>query len=69
MRIVINIDAIRQGKKRMRIRTKFQRTDKDGRQHITVGNAMAMFYNDLVEMIREGIDPEITDFQNEGEKI
>lgn len=69
MRIVINIDPIREGTKRMRIRTKYQLGHRDGRKHLPVANAMVEFYNDLTGYIREGADPSITDVVDEGERI
>lgn len=69
MRIIINIDPIRNGKKRMRIRTKYQLSDKDERLHISVGNAMVDFYHQITDMIRDGIDEEISEYVDEGEKI
>lgn len=69
MRIVINIDPIREGTKRMRIRTKYQLGHRDGRKHLPVANALVSFYNDLTGYIREGTDPKVTDVVNEGERI
>lgn len=69
MRIIINVDPIREGGKRMRIRTKYQCGNRDGKLHLPQRNALVEFYNDLVSMIEEGADKQITDFVNEGEKI
>lgn len=69
MRIIINIDPIRAKGKRMRIRTKYQLQNRDGRDHFQVANAMIEFYQNIVRCIRDGHDPEITDFVDEGERI
>lgn len=71
MRIVINIDPIRDRRtgKRMRIRTKYQLQNRDGRGHLPVANAMVAFYNNIVKCIKDGHDPDITDFVDEGERI
>jgi len=69
MRIVINIDPIRENGKRMRIRTKYQLGTRDGRPHLQVANALVDFYNDLTRYIAEGADPAFTDVVDEGERI
>lgn len=68
MRIIINIDGIRENGKRLRIRTRYNRTNRDGKLHLQVQNAMVDFYADVVHSCREGCDPTITDFVDEGEK-
>ena len=69
MRIVINIDPIRENGKRMRIRTRYQLGTRDGRPHLAVANALVEFYNDLTSYITEGADPKVTDVVDEGERI
>lgn len=69
MRIIINVDPIKENGKRLRIRTRYQLGTKDGKMHIQARNALVEFYNDLVQMIEEGADKEITDFVNEGERV
>lgn len=73
MRIVINIDPIREGGKRMRVRTRYQLGRKDGVQgdaaHPNVANALVDFYGQISQYIQEAHDPSVTDFVDEGERI
>jgi len=68
MRIILNMDGIREGSKRLRIRTRYNRTTRDGKLHVTAQNAIIELYGHIVEMIQKAIDPNITDFIDEGEK-
>lgn len=68
MRLIINMDGIHEGTKRLRIRTRFNRTTRDGRMQIQAQNALVDLYHQIVGVIREAVDPNITDFQDEGEK-
>lgn len=73
MRIIINMDPIREGGMRMRVRTRYQLGRKDGTPsdaaHPNVANALVDFYNQISGYIREAHDPSVTDFVDEGERI
>lgn len=69
MRIVIDMDQTRSGgRNRLLIRTRYSTDNRDGRMHLQARNAMVKFYNDLVNTVREGVDPAVTDFIDEGER-
>lgn len=69
MRIIINIDPIREGTKRLRIRTRYNLTNRDGKLAPAARNAVIDFYKtQVVPTFAEATDKEITDFVDEGEK-
>ena len=69
MRIIINIDPIRRGTQRMSVRMKYQTTERDRKASLAVANAVTQLYRDLVDCMREGVDPAVTDFVDEGEMV
>lgn len=69
MRIIINIDPIREGTKRLRIRTRYNLTNRDSKLAPAARNAVIDFYNtQVVPTFRDATDKTITDFVDEGEK-